>query len=116
MGLSARSTRAIGETVFPPRSSGAKQRQPREEGDLKKVKMIGFRPPPELLSFITEAEAAGYTKTAVVLRCVEIAKDVIDAMGDDWWEVERRANVEKVGPGVVLSRLALEALKKPGRK
>lgn len=104
-------TNPNGENVFPPRpGSGPKVRQRREEGDLRKIKMIGFRPPPELLGFIEKREADGYTKTAVVLRCVELAKEIIETMGDDWWEIERRGNVEKVGPGVVLGRLAQQML------
>lgn len=93
--------------VFPP---GRKTRQKRASGADKKVTQIGFRPPPDLVDYIEKNEAAGYTKTAVILRAVTIARDTAEQLGDEWWEIEKRANMEGVGPGVILGRLALEAL------
>lgn len=102
--------------VFPPKPPAPFARQKRQSGSLKKEKQITFRPPPELRGFIEGAEAGGYTKTSVVLRCIAIAKDAMEALGDEWWEIERQAHVEGVGPGTILGRLALEALQRKAKK
>lgn len=112
MALPATSIRTRSERVFPPKPPVPKARQKRQSGDQKKVKQIAFRPPPELNEYIEKSEAGGYTKTAVVLRSMQIARDAVETLGDEWWEIEKRANLEGVGPGVILGRLALEALAK----
>ena len=90
-------------------SSGKK----RKVGVIKP--MVAFRCPDDILSYIKSRETDRIGKTDVILKLLQTAKDAGDVLGDQWWEVERRANVAGVLPGVVLGQLALEALvgKKP---
>jgi hypothetical protein len=72
--------------------------------------MVAFRCPDDLLRYIEGHQNERVGRTDVILKLLQVAKDADETMGDAWWEVERRANVAGVLPGVILGRLALEAL------
>ena len=85
-------------------------------GSDKKRKMWSFRPTPEAMAFIdSTAERDRVNKTDVVCDCVLGIRDVRDALGDDWYEIERQARVENVTVGAVLGRVLKTSLER-GRK
>jgi hypothetical protein len=55
-------------------------------------------------------EREGLEKSGALLDMLETAMSAIVELGVDWYEVERQAKVEGVKPGVVLGRLAKQAL------
>ena len=69
-----------------------------------------FRSPPDLDHYIKSAEEGGYDKTEVIVRMLTLAKDVADQLETDWLEIERRAALEKVRPGVIVGRLVKELI------
>jgi hypothetical protein len=93
--------------MFPKRP-GSGARQQRSVG--KKKPAASFRIPDHLLKRVLDAEAKGYTRTHVILQMMEVASDIADALGPDWWEIEKRAAQEGTSPGVVLAHLAVAAL------
>lgn len=100
--------------MFPRRPEG---QQKREKG--KPRRQLGLRVGGRILEWVEEGEDAGFTATAAVLKGLEVSIDASDELGDAWWEVERRANLEGLSPGTMLGRLAkaaLEAERKPGKR
>lgn len=90
--------------VFPPKP------------DKKRVRgvqkpMIGFRVPSHLQTYIEKVESRGYQRSEVVVEALEVTKDAGEVLGDEWFEIERRAKVEEVSVGTMLGRLAKLALK-----
>src|ERR1051326_6559382 len=96
--------------VFPRRQGERPLHQRKERGNPRKV--VSARLGSALQTFVEDAEASGMTATGVVLRALEVAKDITEAMGAEWWELEKIASVEKSSPGKVLAQLALEILKR----
>lgn len=99
--------------LFPPKNPG--ERRARND-ETPKGKQIAFRPPPDIAEFLKGMEEIGYSKTAAVLRMLYLAKDVSDALGDQWWEVESRALREKCSPGAALAAYAAVGLKAEKKK
>jgi hypothetical protein len=95
--------------MFPPKPTKQRQRGVRKP-------QIAFRAPEHLERYIEGAESGGYTKTQVVIRMLEVAKDAAEGLGNDWFEIERIAAVEKTTPGVVLARLAKAGLERRPKK
>jgi hypothetical protein len=102
-------SRTSAANVFPK-----KQTRQRQKGSPKPL--WAFRPPIAVQEYIEAAETGGYDRTEVIIRMLEVAKDAADALGVDWFEIERLANVEGVTPGVVLARLARSGLDKRLKK
>lgn len=72
--------------------------------------LVAFRCPDDLLAYVESRQTDRIGRTDVLLKLLQTAKDAGEVMGDQWWEVERRANVAGVMPGTILGQLALEAL------
>jgi hypothetical protein len=89
-------------------------RQKRDAANPKRV--VSFKIPEHLLAYVQSLEGKGYSRTAVFVIALQLAKDVSDTMGAEWWEVEKRANVANVPPGQMLARLALAALESERKK
>lgn len=96
--------------VFPPKG----QKQKRKKGVVKD--QMAFRPPADLRAYIEAAEDGGYTKTEILIRMLGMAKDAVEALGPEWFEIERLAATERTTPGLMLARLAQDALKKTNQK
>jgi hypothetical protein len=99
--------------MFPKRVEGGPRHQKREAGKRKPA--ITFRVPDHLLDFVLDAEDAGHTRTAVVVRMMEVARDAAAALEEDWWELEKLAARENSTPGTILGRLARETLESEGK-
>jgi hypothetical protein len=41
---------------------------------------------------------------------MEIYKDLIEGLGDDWWEIARRASTYEQGPGAIIAQVVKQAL------
>lgn len=91
--------------MFPP-----KPKKERERGVRKP--QIAFRVPQHLEDYIEQAKQGGWTQTEVVLRMLELAKDVAEGLGADWFQVEAMAGTEKRSAGAVLAALAKVGLSK----
>lgn len=90
--------------MFPPTPG-----QKRVRGVRKK--QLAFRPPDDLRAYIEKAEkASSRNTTEVLIKMLQVARDVADGLGVEWYEVERLAAVEGTTPGVVLARLARTAM------
>jgi hypothetical protein len=90
--------------VIPPSKSGKR----RKKGVRKPL--IAFRCPDDLLTYIQSKETDRIDRTEVILKLLQVAKDAAETMGPLWWQVEYRANMDEVFPGVVLGQLAIAAL------
>lgn len=94
-----------------PKKDGPKGRQQRNDKTPKEAQ-IGFRVPLDLLAYINEIEKEGYSKTEIVLRFLYLARDVVEGLGPEWWDVEMKARKEATSPGKALAELARAGLKK----
>lgn len=110
MGFAAHTRQRPGEPrgMFPRRAGADTAQQRRERGNPKPG--VNFRLPPDLLKYVHEQAAKGYTKTAVILALLDIARCADETMGLAWHDVEKMADAESVAPGVILGRLALLGL------
>lgn len=78
----------------------------------KRRGLVAFKPDSALEEYLrTEATIQGWSLTSVVLDMLTTQRDIEESLGDDWWEIERLANVERIGKGTVIARLALEGLR-----
>ncbi len=89
-----------------PTGGGPKRRQ---KGNPKRV--VTFRAPEDVDDFLTLAKEGGQDQTDIVVKAIRVSRDAAAEMGPEWWEVEKRANVEGVPIGKMLARLALAGLK-----
>ncbi len=95
------------EPVYPARP---KKRRPKGSG---KRPSIGFRMPEDIAGYILEGVERGSDKTELAIEAIRTHIEAKRVMGDDWWDVERRAKVENVSIGVMLGRIVQAALKQP---
>lgn len=72
--------------------------------------VVPFRPPKDVEDYLNEGLSKGNPKTDTILKALRLLRDSGTAMGIDWWEMERRANVAQVSIGTMLGRLALEGM------
>lgn len=88
----------------------------REEG-MARQKQVGVRVPEGTRVFLKRRAAAyGVTEAAMVRRALEAFRDIYESMGDDWWEVDRRANSSDQPAGRVVGTLAKAALEQERRQ
>lgn len=80
----------------------------RQKGHPRPV--VPFRPPQDLEEYLNDANAKGNPKTDVIVKALRLGRDAAAELGAEWWEVERRANVEQVSVGAMVGRLVLSAL------
>lgn len=103
--------------MIPKKPASQPERQRRDPKDPKRALQV--RVGGELREWVEDAEEAGLTTSMVLVRALELARDLSAALGDDWWELERRAKVEGLSEGALLGRMlraALESEKPQGRK
>jgi hypothetical protein len=86
--------------LFPPKA----EKQQRQKGIRKP--QIAFRVPEYLEAYIEAAVEGGYSQTEVVVRMLGVAKDAAEALGEEWFEIERAALGSGATPGTMLGRLA----------
>jgi hypothetical protein len=91
---------ATSRHVFPPKA----EKQQRKRGVRKP--QIAFRVPEYLEAYIEAAVQSGYSQTEVVVRMLGVAKDAAEALGEEWFEIERAALGSGATPGTMLGRLA----------
>src|SRR3954464_11477046 len=89
--------------VFPNSPQDKKNRGPRP--------VWTYRPTHELRDYIEDRIEHGHEKTEVAVGLMEVALHLIRELGDDYYEVERRAKVDEVATGTVLARLVREGMK-----
>jgi hypothetical protein len=109
--MTSTAVRSREDSVFPPDHDSKKRRQRTVKGK-KLEKPFVFLPPDDLRSWVQSRETGGRTRTAVLVRCLEIARDSGDALDVDWWEVEKHASINQLSPGEVLGALARVAIRK----
>ncbi len=80
----------------------------RQEGKTRPN--IVFRVPDDLLAYIERLERRGLSKTAVVLRALELASEVEAELGVRAWELEMMAEKEGTTAAKVVARLVREGL------
>lgn len=68
--------------------------------------MVSFRAPDDVMAYLNAAP----DRTGLILKMIYVGKDCAETMGEEWWEVEKRANIAQQPIGKVLGRLALEAM------
>lgn len=97
--------------AFPPAEKPARQR-----GNPRPIR--AFRPLRDVEQYVnerTEKDAAtGKPKvefTALMNEVVRLFMDVERELGDEWWEIHRRAAVDKTTPGVVIAKIVKQSLK-----
>lgn len=73
---------------------------------------VGLRLPQHLADHIDAKVEQGVKKTDAILDLIQLGKDLEEAMGSDFWELERLAKVEGVMPGTLLGRIAKASLNK----
>lgn len=95
------------ESVIPP-SAGAPER---EEDKGRKVQ-VNYRSPPGLAAFIESMVTSQDNASRVIVFGLNFYRDVYETMGVEWWELQKRAAIDRVRPGVLAGRLILEALRK----
>jgi hypothetical protein len=67
---------------------------------------MAFKPDEDMDRYIRdEAETQGWTVTTVIEDMLKTQKELEEVLGDDWWEVEKLAFVEKKSKGQVLGEL-----------
>jgi hypothetical protein len=66
---------------------------------------VNFRLPKHLQKPVRNGEANGHSRTQVVVRMMEVGSDVAEEVGDDWWELEKRAMQEGSSPGRVAGKI-----------
>lgn len=76
---------------------------------------VGVRMPKHLLDYIDAKVDMGVKRTDALLDILQLAKDLEEAMGSDFWELERQAKVAGVMPGTLLGQIACAALDKKRR-
>lgn len=99
-----------GFQIMFPRRTGPVARQARSNANPKGTR-IALRPPKDMLDYISSIEALGYSKTDAVLRLLYVARDVVEGMGPEWWDIEAAAQKEGLTQGQVLARMALLGLR-----
>lgn len=96
MGLAARA-------MIPKRPSGLPARQRRDPKDPKRALQV--RVGGVLRDWVEDAEDAGLTTSMVLVRSLELARELSVELGDEWWELEKRAKVEGVSEGTLIGRM-----------
>lgn len=96
--------------MFPPRRTRAPQTRSRG----KRKPQFFFRPPDHLRDHIEDVEQAGYTRTEVIVKMLDFAKDAADELGADWYALEHRAAVDGTTPGTLAGQILKQSLKKRG--
>lgn len=91
--------------MFPPRFGRA--------SDAKKedTVAVNFRAPKSLKEYLSRQKSGGHTETDVIIQSILALRDVVDVMGEEWWDVVKLSISEKKPYGSILGELALEALK-----
>lgn len=95
--------------VFPQKKSKARQ-----IGHPKPMWTV--RPPQNVEEWVNDRVRRGYVKNQVLGELMELGIDMIDGLGADYYEVERRAKVEGVSVGTIVARLVKEALSPSEKK
>ena len=67
-------------------------------------------------AYLKEKKSGGHTETDVIIQSIEMIRDVVELMGDQWWEVVKLSIAEKKPYGQVLAQLALDGLKQHSKK
>jgi hypothetical protein len=80
----------------------------KQKGVQKRV--MTLRLPQDVDVYVSSLVQKGAFQTEAVIKCIRIARDAAEGMGNLWWEVERRANVGGTTPGAVLGQLALASM------
>lgn len=78
---------------------------------------IGVRVPEGVRAFFKRRAGASKVREAeAIRRALEAYKDIYEALGDDWWEIERRANASEQPLGRVIATMAKAALEGDRKK
>lgn len=88
--------------VFPPGTGRIRKDAPK--------KAVNFRCPVDLLDYLDGSQSGTLDRTDVIVHALTTYKDLVQGMGDLWWDVMKVSAIEKVPPGEVLARLALAGL------
>jgi hypothetical protein len=84
---------------------------------VKKEEQIGIRISVATRTFLKKrAAATGAKEAAIARQAMEAYKDISDELGDEWWDIVRRASASEQTPGSVIGRIvrvALEQERKP---
>jgi hypothetical protein len=96
------------DPMWPPRMY-------RTADDDPKV-MANYRIPKSVKALLEEAEFQGLTQTDAMMTAVEFLRDVMKTMGEDWWKVLKEAQDTKTPHGILIARMALEAIRAQSKK
>jgi hypothetical protein len=87
------------------------------ESGMAQKKQVGVRVPDATRAFLKRrAAASGLTEAAMIRRALETFRDVYESLGEDWWEIDRRANSSEQAAGRIvgaLAKLALDQERRP---
>lgn len=91
--------------MFPPQYGRSSTANKEEKVPLN------IRIPKSVKDYLEQAKAGGQTETSVVLRSLELGREIYEAMGNHWWEMVTLSVGAKQSFGTTLAQLAMEALK-----
>ncbi len=93
------------------RRATARQERVQKRGRVLKESQIGVRVSGAMRAFLKRrAIMKGVKEAAEARLAMEIYKDLIEGLGDDWWEIARRASTYEQGPGAIIAQAVKAAL------
>lgn len=112
--MESQSREAVSAALARRRVQLPKKGRGRPPAEVKRGDPRSFRPEPDVEAYLVETKAAGIGFADLMNNVLRFARDVTTEMGDDWWELERRAKVEGVTDGTLAGRLLKAALGSTG--
>ncbi len=78
---------------------------------MLKESQIGVRVSGAMRAFLKRrAILKGVKEAAEARLAMEIYKDLIEGLGDEWWEIARRASTYEQGPGSIIAQMLKQAI------